>query len=260
MTDNSNIAIDSTEAVDPAVDGQVDEVLGNDAETLDAEPELFDYTEVADKYVKLQVDGQEVVVPVKEALAGYQRQADYTRKTQELSEQRRQVQYAMALQEALQQDPASTLQLLSQQLGVNQVLPQEEEELWIDPSEKQLRLLEQRISAFEQERAMEELARTIDSLQGKYGEDFNPDEVIAKALAIGSTDLEAVFKQISFDKVYSKASDAQNKLKAEQERVAAKRQAAVISGGTSVKTSPPQSAQPKSVFEAFEAAKKQLNL
>lgn len=257
MTDN-NIAIDSTEVVDPAVDGQVDENLEIDAENPQEELDLFDYTEVADKVVILQVDGQEVTVPLKEALAGYQRQADYTRKTQELSEQRRQLQYAAALTEALQQDPASTLQLLQQQFGLNQVQP--EEDIWLDPSEQQLRQLEQRIAAFEQEKAMEELARTVDSLQSKYGAEFDADEVIAKALAIGSTDLEAVFKQIAFDKVYSKASQAERKLADEQARVQAKRQAAVISGGTSTKVTTPPTAQPKSVFEAFEAAKKQLNL
>ena len=73
------------------VDGEPTDAVDVQAETLEPEQDIFDYTEVGDKFVKLQVDGQEVVVPVKEALAGYQRQADYTRKTQELSEQRKQM-------------------------------------------------------------------------------------------------------------------------------------------------------------------------
>ena len=116
MTDNNNIA-NPENVVDPAANGQVDEVTEVVAETPEQELDLFDYTEIADKVIKLQVDGEEVVIPVKEALAGYQRQADYTRKTQELSEQRKQVQYASALAEALQNDPAATLQLLQQQYG-----------------------------------------------------------------------------------------------------------------------------------------------
>ena len=71
--------------------GEPTEAVDVQAETPEPELDIFDYTDVADKVVKLQVDGQEVVVPVKEALAGYQRQADYTRKTQELSEQRKQM-------------------------------------------------------------------------------------------------------------------------------------------------------------------------
>jgi hypothetical protein len=250
-----NNASASTEVIDPIIeDGQVGETGEAQAETPEPELELFDYTEIADKVIKLQVDGEEVVVPVKEALAGYQRQADYTRKTQELSEQRKQIQYAAALAEALQNDPAATLQLLQQQYGIaNQ--PQEEE--WLDPAEQQFRSLEQRIAAFEQQKALDELTRTIDSLQGKYGDDFNADEVVATALAKGSTDLEAVFKQITFDKVYSKATDAQKKLMDEQSRVQAKRQAAVVTGGAAAKAPVvPAKAAPKSVYEAFEQAKK----
>lgn len=259
MTDTYQDIANPNNVADP-VDGQVSEEVEVSAETPEQELDLFDYTEIADKYVKLQVDGEEVTVPVKEALAGYQRQADYTRKTQELSEQRKQLQFAAALTEALQQDPAATLQLLSQQYGIGQA-QSDDDDVWADPAEQQFKQLEQRIAAFEQEKAMQELNRTIDSLQSKYGDSFDADEVVAKALAIGSTDLEAVFKQIAFDKVYSKASQAEKKLMDEQSRVNAKRQAAVISGGTSSKpTAPPATAKPSSVFEAFEAAKKQLNL
>jgi hypothetical protein len=253
-----NIASTIDDETNPIASGQVGEEVEVQAETPEQEQDLFDYTEIADKVIKLQVDGEEVVVPVKEALAGYQRQADYTRKTQELSEQRKQVQYASALAEALQNDPAATLQLLNQQYGV---VTQPQEDEWIDPAEQQLRQLEQRIAAFEQSKAMDELTRTIDTLQSKYGEDFDADEVVAKALATGSTDLESVFKQITFDKVYSKASEATKKLSEEQARVQSKRSAAIVSGGTAAKSPvTTQTAQPKSVFEAFENAKRALNL
>jgi hypothetical protein len=263
MTDNNEINIANPEdVVDPAANGQVDETTEVVAETPQEELELFDYTEIADKVIKLQVDGEEVVVPIKEALAGYQRQADYTRKTQELSEQRKQVQFAAALAKSLQEDPANTLQALQQHYGISAPIQnQQVEEEYLDPAEKQLRSLEQRIAAFEQEKAMNELTRTIDSLQSKYGDDFNADEVVSKALATGSTDLEAVFKQITFDKVYSKATSAEKKLMDEQARVEAKRSAAVVSGGSANKTSvAPKPAKPTSVFEAFEQAKKTLNI
>jgi hypothetical protein len=252
--------IEITEATDDQVtpdEGQVSEAVDAEVETPEAEPELFDYTEVGDKFVKLQVDGEEVLVPVKEALAGYQRQADYTRKTQELSEQRKNIEYAAALQEALQSDPQGTLQLLQQQFG--QPAVSEEEDIWIDPTEKQLKELEKRLVSFEQQRAMDELSKTIDSLQSKYGDDFNADEVVAKALATGATDLEAVFKQLAFDKVYAKATEANKKLAKEQERLEAKRGAAIVSSASTSKgTTAPASAPPKTVFEAFEQAKRQL--
>ena len=251
--------IEITDAIDDQVtpdEGQVSEAVDAEVETPEVEPELFDYTEVGDKFVKLQVDGEEVLVPVKEALAGYQRQADYTRKTQELSEQRKSIEYAAALQEALQNDPANTLRLLQDQYGIN---AEPEEDLWIDPTEKSLKEMEKRLASFEQQRAMDELTKTIDTLQSKYGDDFNADEVVAKALATGATDLEAVFKQVAFDKVYSKASEANAKLAKEQERLEAKRGAGIVSSASSSKgTATLTSAPPKTVFEAFEQAKRQL--
>ena len=257
MSEIINDASASTEEIDPIVeDGQVEEL--GEASVIE-EPDFFDYTEVAAKSVKLQVNGEEIVVPLEEALAGYQRQADYTRKTQELSEQRKQVEFAATLAQSLQEDPAGTLQALQQHYGVA-TQPEVEDE-WMDPAEKQMRQLEQRIAAFEQQKAMDELTRTIDILQGKYGEDFNPDEVVAKAIATGSTDLEAVFKQITFDKVYSKASEASKKLAEEQARVQAKRSATIVSTGTSSKGgSPAATTAPKTVFEAFEQAKKGMGL
>lgn len=259
-----NLNIDDTiETVDAPSDGQgveADVV----AEATEEEFDLFDYTQYADNRVRLQVDGEEVVVPLKEALAGYQRQADYTRKTQELSEQRKQIQYAAALQEALDKDPATTLQLLQEAYGVAVQTPSDDDwgaDEWEDPSNQQIKSLEQRLAVFEQERAMTELERTIESLQARYGEAFDADEVVAKALATGSTDLEAVFKQIAFDKVFEKAAVTSKAKSEEEARLQAKRDAAIVSGATSGKqTTPPVSAAPKSVFEAFEQAKRSLNL
>ena len=246
----------ASEALDPIVeDGQVDETIEAGAETLQEELDFFDYTEIGDKYVKLQVDGQEVSVPIKEALAGYQRQADYTRKTQELSDQRKQVQYASALQEALQSDPAATLLLLQEHYGV-QAQPETDE--WVDPSELQLRQLEKRIAAFEQDKALDSLNKTIDTLKSKYGEDFDADEIVAKALAEGSTDLEAVFKKASFDKIYAKSRETEKKKSEEDSRTQAKRQQSVVAGGSSSKTTVPISAPIRTVQEAFAAARKSL--
>jgi len=248
-----------TEEIEPIIeDGQIDTTGELESETPEEEQEFFDFTEVGEKFVKLQVDGQEVSVSIKEALAGYQRQADYTRKTQELSEQRKQVQFATTLQQSLQDDPANTLAMLQQHYG-KAADPVEEE--WLDDNEKQFRSLEQRIAAFESDKALSDLTKTIEVLQSKYGEDFNADEVIAKAMTTGSTDLEAIFKQIAFDKVYTKAAEANKKLTEEQGRIQAKRQATIVSSGSGSK-GPVKSVvtPPKSVFEAFEAAKKTLNL
>ena len=173
-------------------EGQVVEAIGEIENLSEQEIEMLPVDEYGDKYVSVQVNGEEVRVPLSEALSGYQRQADYTRKTQELGEQRRQVQYGAALQEALQNDPRGTLELLSQHYGTGQTTS-EEEDLYADPVEKQYRQLDQRLQAFEQQKAMDQLEKTVASLQTRYGSDFDSDEVIAKALAMGSSDLEAIY-------------------------------------------------------------------
>lgn len=241
-------------------EGQLAEAQDVIENLTEEEIDLLPVDEFGDKYVSVVVSGEEVRVPLKEALSGYQRQADYTRKTQELSEQRRQVQFGAALQEALQNDPQGTLALLSQHYGVGQT-PFEEEDLYADPVEKQFKHLEQRIQAFEQQKAMDQLERTVQSLQSRYGSDFDANEVVAKALAIGSTDLEAVYKQIAFDRVWSESSAIrQEKAKKDEEAkkvIQAKRQAGVVSSGSSAKSADVSAKPITSLRDAFEAAKRQ---
>ena len=259
VEDNETNETNASLVNDPAVDGQVDNVDNAVEEEAQAELELFDITNFTDKSIKVQVDGQEVVIPLKEAIAGYQRQSDYTRKTQELSEQRKQVQFAATLADALEKDPTTTLQMLQKHYSVN-TEPQQVEDEYLDPSEKQIRSLEQRLVAFEQKQAYDELQRKVESLSGKYGDDFNAEEVVAKALVQGTTDLEAVFKQITFDRVYSIATETSKKLDETEGRKAAKRQASIVSSSSSAKSGTPTAAKPTSVFEAYEQAKKTLNI
>ena len=54
----------STEEVESILeDGQSTDSGEAQAQTLQEELDFFDYTEIGDKYVKLQVDGEEVSVP-----------------------------------------------------------------------------------------------------------------------------------------------------------------------------------------------------
>jgi len=260
----SEITGNEVETESAPLEGQPQEVVDVVENLSEAEIELLPVDEYGDKYVSVQVNGEEVKVPLKEALSGYQRQADYTRKTQELSEQRRQVQFGAALQEALQSNPKETLELLSKHYGLNESTISQEEELLLDPVEKQYRQLEQRVQAFEQQKAMEELDRTVATLQSRYGSDFDANEVVSKALAIGSTDLEAVYKQIAFDKVYEDAltvRQLREKRANEQKQITDSKRQASVASTTSSAGSADVSAQPiKSLRDAFEAAKRQLSV
>ena len=225
--------------------------------------DYFTWDEYADRPVKLNIAGEEIDVPLKEALAGYQRQADYTRKTQELSEQRKQVQFGSALQEALQNDPRNTLELLKQHYGLDEQQTSDEDELYMDPTEKQYRQLESRVKAFEQQKALNDLEKTVESLSRKYGDAFDADEVIAKALATGNSNLEAVYKQTAFDRIFEQNVTA-NQVKAkkaddEKAIVQAKRDATVVSKGASAKSADVPSKPVTTLRDAFEMAKRQIN-
>jgi hypothetical protein len=246
----------------PLESGQAEgEVVGASEEV--SEPSYFNYEDYADHRVKLPVAGEEIEVPLSEALAGYQRQADYTRKTQELAEQRKEVQFAAAIQQALQNDPAATIQLLTEHYGIN-AQQSSEDDLYMDPAERQLRELDNRVRSFEEAQAMQELERNIATLQSKYGEDFDANEVVAAALASGNDNLEAVYKQVAFDRLLAR-QNVQNEYAAKQAAaqdaaLQAKRDASVISGGSSAHGTSVGIAPISSIKDAFAAAKQQMGI
>jgi hypothetical protein len=249
--------------------GQVDTPeVGTPASSEAPSYDYVDLDGVGDKYVKVKVDGTELDVPLKEALSGYQRQADYTRKTQELASQRENLQRAATIAEALERDPLATLDVLGRYYGANQpfanqqAVPQEPE--FTDPLERQVWELNQKIASFEQLQAQQELEREVSRLQSQYP-DFNPVEVISTALQAGTDNLEAVYKQMAYDKLvrevqtYRQASQVitdQNKSVEE-----AKRQAAFVAGGASANGAGTEPVgRISSVQDAWLAAKRQAGM
>ena len=245
------------------------------AETVAETPtESYEYVDTSafdGKYVKVKVDGEELDVPFNEALQGYQRQADYTRKTQELSQQREQLQYAQTLQQALESNPQQTLEILSRHYGVAEAqrmiadaqdAPSEPE--FDDPLEKRIWETEQRIQQYEQERANDQLQREIVRLQNTY-EDFNPQEVVRAALNAGTTNLEAVYKQIAYDRLIQKirAGEQANQIVQNQNQqvVDAKRDASFVEGGASANgPSDVPVGKIGSVHDAWALAKQQMGM
>jgi hypothetical protein len=256
--------VDNIEAVEttPVDTGQVGgSEVGQATESSAPSYEYVDVEGFGDKYVKVKVDGQELDVPVKEALSGYQRQADYTRKTQELAAQRESLQYAATLAEALQTDPAGTLQLLGQHYGAPTGANQETEDLELmDPIERQVYELNQKVQSFEQMQAKQELEQEIGRLSGKY-QDFNAPEVINHALRSGIVDLEMAYKQVAYDRLAQEVAairGAQQVVASkEQQIIDAKRNASFVSGGVSANGATEPIGRISSVADAWLAAKRQ---
>lgn len=66
-------------------------VIKEPEETPEPEPIKQTYSDPNETFVKVKVNGEEKEIPLAEAIAGYQRQQDYTQKTQELSQERQRI-------------------------------------------------------------------------------------------------------------------------------------------------------------------------
>jgi len=276
----------SSSAEDPALGGQVPDGQPTDQQPeADDSPKFYlDVDDVADRYVKVKVDGQDEEVPLREALSGYSRQADYTRKTQELAQQRQQAEYALAVQRALQAEPAETLRLLSRQYGVQfeQSPPATGREQpsyddgyepspYIDPIEARLnqqqQLIDQMMGQQAQRQADETLRAAIGGLQQKYQlDDGTVREVVSTALQsrMGPESFEMIYKNLAFDRAQSARAQAQAQRQAQEAQRGARGAAAsqLIGNGSSANGAggqqPGASDGPMSLSEAFAKAEQDL--
>lgn len=246
------------------------------AETTDVP--ILELDQYKDYRVPVKVEGQEDFVPLTEAVAGYQRQADYTRKTQELAQQRNELGWASAIKAALEQDPQGTLSLLSAHYGVSpQTAPQQPQKASADPFDDWLaddgwdaprqqasvdpryEEIASRLARIEQERADANLRSEIARLQSNYA-DFNPQEVVAHALRMNTTDLEAAYKQLAFDKVFAERQQLAERVRQAEGQRAAKQDASIISGGATVQGGGLDGVgEVLSIADAWAAAKRQLS-
>lgn len=212
-----------------------------------AEPPPRQYVEVDDpdtRYVRLRVDGEDVEVPLSEALRGYSREADYTRKTQETAQLRQQAEMGIRLQEALQSNPQLTLRLLQEQFAPPQQPQQQAAPQFDDPLEQKLyeeqqarMALEERIAARE---ADQQLERTIAGLRSEYGaseDDVRAAINTAMQLNLGIEALPMVYKTMAFDRIAAtmRAHAAQQ---AQQQAETQRRQSAAQQAGQLVTASP----------------------
>lgn len=260
-----------------AGDGQPTEQL-----TAAEERALLNVDEVADHYVRVKVDGEELEVPLKEALQGYSRTADYTRKTQELAAQRQQAEYAIAVQRALQAQPEETLRLLSRQyqvpLDVAQSPPPQQgweqpsmddgdDNPYADPLEKRLnaqqRMIEQLAQRDAQRMADQQLQSAIGGLQRKYQlDDATVREVVGTALQMhaGPEAFELIYKNIAFDRAQAQRAAAQADRQAREQQREAERERSqqLIGQGSSANgaggSRPGPSDGRLSISEAFNTA------
>ncbi len=261
---------------DPGYDGDIapaGEVIEGQGED---ESPARQYVEVDDpdqRYVRVRVDGEDVEVPYSEAIRGYSREADYTRKAQLVAQQRQEAELGLRIQQALAADPARTLRLLTEQYAPAQQQAEPEPE-FDDPLERQLyeerqaRLsLEQRINQRETD---EQLNRTIEGLRSQFGasdEDLRAVVNVAYQQNLGIEALPMIYKTMAFDRIQASVQAYQAQQAAEaakqQQRVAAKTAAGqVISNGQGAGnlTDRASTGAPMTLRESIEAAFEQAGM
>ena len=224
------------------------------ADTLDVSTEVA--TEPEEQFA-VTVDGEQSEVTLSELRDGYQRQADYTRKTQELASERQRLEQAEAIVSALEADPQGALTALSSAFGIEDSRQPSSTDEWEDEPDPQ----EQRIASLEatvaqQTRATRQTAleKEVAVLHSKYG-DFDADALYRHALSNRIPNLEAAYAHMNFGSLATYAG----KLHEEREITESKRSAKVESGTSrqaGVVTST-ASEKPMSIREAFANAKKE---
>jgi len=249
-------------------------------EDITEEP-TYDFLEVdettANKYVKVKVDGEEVSVPLNEALQGYSRESAATKRFQEASDMRKEAERAIRLQQAFQTDPGLTVQILAREAGVSveeflgmspaqqQAAIDDANDQYVDPLERQIAEERQARLAIEdrlaQRDADERLQRAVGGLKQQYSAtDEQVRSVVQQAMQmqLGVEAFPMIFQAMAYQ-AYQQVS-AQQTAGQEAETLrrqeAARRAAAVVgtgSGAANTTTASP-AATYSSIREAAAAA------
>lgn len=213
----------------------------------------FDDTQYQ-KHVKIERDGKEISVPLREALDGYNANSVATQRFQEASQLRQESEQAVRLQQAMQANPGLTIQFLAQQAGttVQQFLGMTEaqqvaateanaEDEYADPLERQI--AEERTarmslqSQFEQREADEQLLRAVGGLKSQFQiDDDQARAVVGQALQMGAG-LE-MLPMIYQSMAYQAGQQAQQQSASDQQAEQQRRSAAVAQQASVVSTAP----------------------
>lgn len=236
----STFASDTTSTPSEAVDASLDGSTQESAAPVDA---LF------------EVDGTGITLD--EARNGYLRQSDYTRKTQELAMERARLAEAEALVAALQNDPSATLTALQEAFSVESNSDPYAE---LDPDQARIAALEAKVEAQERAATQAAIEAELDVLHEQFGE-FDDSILFAHAIKGGFPNLKAAYADMNFGTLQAQLEQLSKKQQEEEQRIAAKRQAAnTVHNGASRAGATAPAGQEKfdSLRDAFLAAKKSL--
>lgn len=240
------------------------EELGQAAEggnPIESAPESSGESE-AQKFT-VKVGGVEQEITLEEALNGYMRQADYTRKSQTLAAQRQEIERAAQIQRALEVNPEATLRALAAEYEIefgDYDDPDEEED---SPAARRLKALEAEIATLRSREVDRMVEAEINELRSKFDvDDERLEEVMAHATRTQQT-LKAAFKDLFFDEAFEALKATRTRKQAEQAIKDDKFEGAASVphlgvGGSG--TTKPKVERPKNFREAYALAKQGIRV
>lgn len=241
--DDSQDSTDTGTVVDDVDDVVVDEDASDDTVSSDAG---FNWKDYKDSLVEVTVGGQAVKVPLSEAMSGFMRQADYTRKTQELASQRQVIEAYQEFAQDFRRDPVRVITDLARAAGLNPAQVFESDNRFADdddsdaPARQELAEV-QRLRAemdamrqdMEHRQLVEQIKSEIRELETLYP-DFDRDAILPLAAQRGMSldDAYMVWKAAEIRREATQRQEAEKVAAEKAKRVAAKRdQAATVSKG-----------------------------
>lgn len=227
--------------------------------------EDFDWAEYADKKVKVKVGGQEVSKTLAEAIQDGMRQADYTRKTQELAEAVKMANWAQQLREAFKNDPKGTIGFLKEAYQVRddpQVDPYEDVDPEFRPFAEKLTKIErenaelrqamaQREEAQAQERTLNAVKAEMNELVSEFGEAFDPYEVLPVARDTG-LNLRDAFYLVNAKRQTDSTKNQEAARKAAEAKAEAEAAKRALAKKVTPARSPRGSSEEATDFDSFE--------
>lgn len=244
-----NAPVSATELAPEYSDASTSETFTESSDTLSS-------TESAPNYL-FEVDGSQITLD--EAKNGYLRQADYTRKTQEISEMRSRLSQAEAIAAALERDPAATLQALQEAFGLG--TPAEPDGYAdLDPESQRIAAIEARLQAQDDAARQAAIDNELNGLHEQFGQ-FDDSELFAHAIRGQFPTLQAAYADMNFGKVQSELNALRSRQQELEARQSAAREASGVvhdGGARAGSTAPSGGAQFQSIRDAYFAAKSAL--
>ncbi|MFO0417774.1 MAG: hypothetical protein ACK53T_00070 [Planctomycetota bacterium] len=235
--DDTNYDFDESEVGDSDEDDAEDiEDDESGDESDDATVDGFDFDSVKDELVSVTVNGETFEVPLGELRNGYMRQADYTRKTQQIAADAEVVRWAKVLRDNITNNPVGVVTELASRLGFQVVEPNNpwNELVENDPSlaplvqrlqqqEQELAELRNTSQSIAQDREQAAVRAELDAVKSKYP-DFDPQVVLPIAIENGVR-LEAAYKIWKADQLQAETVQAEAAKKAAAEAAARREKA-----------------------------------